>query len=134
MKKKPNIKVLDLVMSSDWDDVEMGLGYASECGEFSRKAKKSDVTLEAMAILLDNWAGNCNAHDFCGVHKLLALLLHQELGRTKATRIMRRLVNYEGLNGMDGVAGSGDPDLAKKELGWIDDYDDIDDGKFVIPD
>ncbi len=69
-----------------------------------------------MADMLDRSAENCNAHEFAGVHRKLAVLLRQEGGNELATRVMRRLVNYTGLYGLEGVCGQGDEELVAKEL------------------
>lgn len=88
-----------------------------ESRETWRQAAEKDLTLEVMADFLDQDAENINAHDFVGAHRGLAALLYQEVGRTKATRVLRRLVNYRGLHGMVGVCGRGDPGTASLELG-----------------
>lgn len=81
-----------------------------------RKATPREERLLAMADMLDRSAENCNAHEFAGVHRKLAVLLRQEGGNELATRVMRRLVNYTGLYGLEGVCGQGDEELVAKEL------------------
>jgi hypothetical protein len=85
--------------------------------EDARPAKDSEITLEALAQMMDEAAESCNAHDFVCVHRGLAVILFQELGRADATKVMRRLANYTGLYGMTGVCGEGDVEPAEKELG-----------------
>jgi len=82
-----------------------------------REPLPEDVTAEALAHLMDHNAEQCNAHDFVCAHRGLAQILAQEVGREAATRILRRLVNYEGLHGLVGVCGTGDVAAAERELG-----------------
>lgn len=89
-----------------------------------REPNPEEVTAEALAHMMDFNAENCNAHDFVGIHRGLAQILAQELGRDAATRVLRRLANYEGLYGMVGVCGSGDPESAQRELGCKFDWSD----------
>jgi hypothetical protein len=81
-----------------------------------RPAKPEDETLEAMADMLDMAAEDCNAHDFVNAHHAVAIILHQEVGREAATRVMRRLVNYEGLYGLVGSCGKGSKRTVEREL------------------
>jgi len=67
-----------------------------------------DATLEELVELCDHDAENCNAHDFCGSHRLLGALLHRHLGRDMATRIMLDVASYGGQHGMGGICRSGD--------------------------
>src|SRR3990167_978191 len=99
------------------DDGAEWLTFTPEYAAHSREAKPEEVTLERMADLLDLKAEDINAHDFVCCHRGLAALLNQEVGREAATRVMRRIVNYEGLQGMVGVCGAGDTKLASQELG-----------------
>jgi len=82
-----------------------------------RPALEPEITLKAMADMLDYDAENHNAHDFVGSHFSLAALLLREVGEETAVRIFKRLSRYGGLHGMEGVCGCGDPDTVKKELG-----------------
>jgi hypothetical protein len=82
-----------------------------------REATNADATLERMADMLDADAESINAHDFVCCHRGLAVVLFQELGRDKATTVMRRIANYRGLHGMLGVCGRTNPADAEKELG-----------------
>lgn len=68
----------------------------------------NDATLEELVELCDHDAEDCNAHDFCGSHRLLAGLLHRHLGRGKATEILLDVARYGGQHGMGGVCRSGD--------------------------
>lgn len=109
-----NIKELQLYVVSE-DGGPGFLSFKTDYGKV-RKADPKDCTLEAMAQLLDERAENCNAHDFVCCHRGLAAVLFQVLGREAATKVMRRLVNYDGLHGMIGVCGEGDVERAEKEL------------------
>ena len=60
-------------------------------------------TLEELANFCDQEAESRNSHSFVGVHKLLVALLFQQLGREKATTIMREIPEYGGLDGMMGL-------------------------------
>jgi hypothetical protein len=117
MKKTQHIKVKPLYMvHEDGEPSEylyMRLGvYRQE-----RLAMPQEETLKAMADMLDRFAEDCNASDFVGVHRGLAVILAQEFGELAARIIMRRLVNYDGLFGLVGVCGKGDVKRAEKELG-----------------
>ncbi len=68
----------------------------------------NDATLEELVHLCDQDAESCNAHDFCGSHRLLGAVLHRHLGRTMATRIMLDIAMYGGQHGMGGVCTNGD--------------------------
>ena len=96
-----------LTMDQDWN-------YHSR-----RPAKPEEITLEALADMLDQDAENRNAHDFVLCHRALAALLHQMVGRSQATQIFRRLAGYQGLHGMNGVCGAGfkSEKAVAKELG-----------------
>jgi hypothetical protein len=61
--------------------------------------------LELMADRLDDEAECDNFHDFVGTHRLLAALLHRELGREAATKIFRKIARMHGLQGMVGLSG-----------------------------
>lgn len=63
---------------------------------------------EDLADLCDQEAEGANVHDFCGVHRLLAALLHEHVGREKATAILRDIAERGGLHAMNGVACEGD--------------------------
>ncbi len=108
MKDKP----LYMIREDDGDE------YLSmeRDGVSSRPATPEECSLEEMAALLDQDAENVNAHDFVGCHVKLAALLFQDYGRQAATRTFRRLVNYRGLHGMEGVCGRGDPEAVRRDL------------------
>lgn len=100
-----------------WDDDPEQATLSMERYKPCRPAKASEITLESMAVMLDLDAENCNAHDFVGVHTKLAALLFQDVGRKQATATFRRIVNYRGLHGMEGICGVGTPEACRKELG-----------------
>lgn len=83
----------------------------------ARSAGAADLTLEAVADFLDQDAEDCNAHDFVRCHRGLAALLAKEGGRELATAALRRLADFGGLHGMNGVCGRGDPRANFKALG-----------------
>ncbi len=74
----------------------------------------SDATLEELVGLCDHSAENCNAHDFCGVHRLMGAVLYRKCGRLIATAIMLDIAQRGGLHGMGGICVSGD---SYKDLG-----------------
>ena len=111
------MKTIDLYMVKDDGDDAEKLHANPKYYPQQRLAKPEEITLEAMAQLMDEAAENCNAHDFVCVHRGLAAILFQEVGRDEATKVMRRLVNYTGLYGLVGVCGKGDVKTAEKELG-----------------
>ena len=67
-----------------------------------------DATLEELVGMCDQDAESCNAHDFCGSHRLLGAVLHKHLGRAKATEIMLDIAKYGGQHGMGGICRDGD--------------------------
>jgi len=56
------------------------------------------VSLEEIANLLDQDAENWNLHDFVGTHRCLAKLLHQQLGRDRATAVLKNVAEHGGLH------------------------------------
>lgn len=111
------MKTLELYMMKDGsEDERLSYKDLAEYGESCRLARPEEMTLEAMTQMLDLCAEDCNAHDFVCVHRGLAAILMQEIGREAATKVMRRLVNYQGLHGLVGVCGEGDVENAEKEL------------------
>lgn len=85
------------------------------------------ATLEELVWLCDQDAGNVNAHDYCGVHRLLGAVLIRDLGRTAATTVMRNIAYRRGLHGMNGLCGLQDSfkELNVGEAGcdWFGKYD-----------
>lgn len=72
--------------------------YADRC----REAEASDITIDAMADMLDHDAENGNHHDFVGCHAKLAKMF---LARCRckpviAKELMRDLCDVGGLHGM----------------------------------
>ena len=86
-----------------------------------------DATLEELVGLCDYDAENCNAHEFCGVHRLLGRILFEKCGRTHATELMREIALFGGLHGMNGVNTNGNAytDLKVGKIGhmWNGTYD-----------
>ena len=93
------------------------LKFRGEGYDSARPSKPKDESLESLADLMDFSAESCNAHEFVCTHRGLAVILFQEVGRKRATAIMRRIANYEGLYGLVGVSGKGDLEQAEEELG-----------------
>lgn len=73
-----------------------------------------DATLEELVGLCDQAAESCNAHDYCGAHRLLGAVLYRRTGREKATEIMLDIALRGGLHGMGGICCKGD---SYEELG-----------------
>lgn len=100
-------------VAQEVDDIErLTFDANPACYASHRLAKPNDLAIAAVAEFLDQDAENCNAHDFAGVHKKLAALLIQIVGRKNAKEVMTRLCAYQGLHGIDGVAGCGDDKLS----------------------
>ncbi len=106
-----------LYMVSEDDGESRRLSTRSHYYPESRPAEPHEITLEAMADMLDHDAESANAHDFVMCHRALAALIHREAGREVATRVMRRLVDFDGLQGIVGVCGCGNPKETAKALG-----------------
>ena|SRR5687767_2602305 len=79
------------------------------------------TTLEQLADLCDGDAESSNNHSFVGAHRVLAALLHQQLGREQATRILFEIASHGGLDGMAGIGGKNDAfaDFGIKDC-WAD--------------
>lgn len=77
------------------------LSLGDEYATTSRPATESDMTLVEMAVLLDQDAENCNAHDCCGMHVSLGKLMVAAVGVDAATKVMRSLCDVYGLHGME---------------------------------
>lgn len=111
-------RVLD---PAEFRDTKTGEGvpYLTYDGEVFGEAKViskggGDATLEELAGLCDHAAENCNAHEFCGTHRLLGSVLFRQYGRASATATMLEIARMGGLHGMSGICSKGD---AYKELG-----------------
>ncbi len=65
----------------------------------------TDATLEGLAILCDHDAEDCNAHEFCGAHRLLGAVLYRKCGRRIATAVMLDIAKRGGLHTMNGLRG-----------------------------
>ena len=74
----------------------------------------SAATAEALASLCDRAAEDCNAHEFCGTHRLLGALLCRRHGRVEATKTLLFIAERGGLHRMSGVGCDED---AFEELG-----------------
>ena len=85
-------------------------------GEVLRR-DAGDATLEELVHLCDRDAENRNAHEFCGVHRLLAGWLYQRYGRTDATSAMRQIAEFGGVHGMAGICQHKGETDAYAELG-----------------
>lgn len=84
------------------------LSLTKEYHDHARVAKPSELSVVGMAEMLDQSAENCNAHDFVGLHKRLGTLIANECSVSVAHQIMRKLVDCEGLYGLNGICGKGD--------------------------
>lgn len=78
------------------------LGYADDSDQIVDR-DESHATLEDLVRICDRKAESVNAHDFCGVHRLLGAVLYQQYGREQATKTMLRIAKLGGLHGMNGV-------------------------------
>lgn len=61
------------------------------------------IPLKALADFCDQYAESRNNHEFCGTHRLLAIILFKQVGKDKATSIMKEIAEYGGLDGMSGI-------------------------------
>jgi hypothetical protein len=61
------------------------------------------ATLEHFADYCDRKAEARNNHEYTGAHRVLAALLHQQLGRDGATHLLHLIAEYGGLDRMVGV-------------------------------
>ena len=85
------------VFASPYDDESEIVGRGTD-----------SATLEELVDLCDRDAENRNAHDFCGVHRLLGALLYNQTGRPAATALMAWIAQRGGLQGMAGICSDGD--------------------------
>jgi hypothetical protein len=92
--------------------------YAEDPGYATRAATAADLTPALVADYLDQRAEDVNAHDFVGAHRALAVLLRKTVGGGAAAKVMRKLLEFEGLHGLTGVCGAGDSAKAEKYLGY----------------
>lgn len=69
-------------------------------GDPSREADVSDITIDAMAQMLDQDAENGNYHDFVGCHAKLAKIFSDRCKPIVAKELMRDLCDVGGLHGM----------------------------------
>lgn len=84
-------------------------------GEKTVPAK--NVRLEILCDMMDQHAESTNCHTYVGMHRLLGTLLFKNLGRKKATDIMRQVAEMGALHGMNGLDGA---TAAFKKLGISD--------------
>jgi hypothetical protein len=87
------------------DDWEIGTDAK---GRGVTVAAIEQVTLERLADMCDQNAEARNHSGFIGAHRILAALLHQQLGREQATRLLWEIASRDGLDGMNGVGGQKD--------------------------
>lgn len=81
--------------------------YLTYDGKVYGKAKivstgGEDATLEELVRLCDQDAEDRNAHDFCGIHRLLGAVLYRRYGRDSATETMLDIAQFGGIHGMGG--------------------------------
>jgi hypothetical protein len=65
-------------------------------------------SLEQLADFCDEQAALCRHLDVVGAHRVLAALLARRLGRAHATRILREVAEFGGLDGLCGAGGAPD--------------------------
>jgi len=104
-----------------WDDTKYLDGEIIDSDE-------THATLEDLVKYCDRDAENCNAHDFCGAHRLLGRVLYDHVGRDKATEIMLAIAKMEGLQGMTGTCKRFDHyqtlNVGTAGTDWVENYDD----------
>jgi hypothetical protein len=104
---------------SDGDGDEW-LDDRTEGHDRHRSAAWRTIPLAALAEYLDQTAENCNAHDFCGAHRALAVVLTKAVGAAKARAAFVLLAKVGGLHGMTGVAGAEPGRVKAAEILGID--------------
>jgi len=72
------------------------------------------LTIVELADMCDQNAESRNNHAVVGMHRILAALLHREIGYHDTNAVMREIAEYGGLDGMNGLSGALS---AFKELG-----------------
>lgn len=68
------------------------------------------ATLEELADLCDQNAASRNNHAFVGAHRMLAAILHQQVGRETAARLLRAVAEYGGLDYASGCGADAGED------------------------
>jgi len=74
------------------------------------------LTIVELADMCDQNAESRNNHRFVGVHRMLAVILNDAVGRDDATVIMREIAEYGGLDGMKFDDFGMEPSFAKWEI------------------
>jgi len=69
---------------------------------------ESNASLEDLVVLCDRAAEGANAHDLCGIHRLLGAVLNQQQGRVGATLTMLVITKLGGLHAMGGICSEND--------------------------
>lgn len=93
---------------ADEDDTYASLEYGDdENRKWLHKVVEENpiASSEELAWFCDRGAEGRNAHEFVGVHILLAGLLIKLYGRNVANRVMLHIARRGGLDGMNGVCG-----------------------------
>lgn len=67
--------------------------------------EKHNATTKELADLCDEDAESCNNHFAVGMHRLLAVLLCGVVGDDYTNKIMLKIAEYGGLDGMNGSGG-----------------------------
>lgn len=84
-------------------------------GSTVARTREEDLRIGEMAEDMDEDAEQINAHDLTGIHSALAVILVQEVGAEAARRVIRRLWDYRGFQGMFGICcGNEARDKSKK--------------------
>jgi hypothetical protein len=93
-----------------WIDYEDGsdicIGYRYEHDEFDKIVPGPEMTIENIADFCDLNAESRNNHSYVGVHRLLSAILHAQYGRENATKTIRTIAEYGGLDEMNELGGS----------------------------
>ena len=74
------------------------------------------LTITELADMCDQNAESKNHHGFVGVHRMLAVIMHDVLGRGDATVVMREIAEYGGLDGLKFSDFGMEPSFAEWEL------------------
>jgi len=84
------------------------VGYSDDAS-YGRIVTGLEMTLEDIADFCDLEAEGRNNHSMVGTHRLLAVILYNQFGRSEATKTLRMIAESGGLDEMS-VEDSGIPE------------------------
>jgi hypothetical protein len=93
----------EIVIVRNSEDPDFYIDYKDEILLAEGDKTEDSIPLKLLADFCDQYAESRNNHDFCGTHRLLAVILLKHVGEDKATSIMREIAEYGGLDGISGV-------------------------------